>query len=600
MTYWTLQYGGVEKPLADWQMIADFSINWTNKQAAVLSFRTPENLDNEAIQFATRQPVIVRRDRQSADGSANSFSSGTIVFQGFFLDPSRSNSGGKQYIRYQAKDVLWLFGRNAFKQTRTVLSYDAQGNSTPITAVCSEVYLGQKPDETLMTAAEQVAEIVAWMNTSFNPTRHPNAGAVNATLDVVSLGTVDPKNYFWVQRKNSLSCLEALIASVRLTTDLIIYVDSSVTPPTLNVRQVGKWTNAVPPVFQDYTNLPEITLDISAETEQEILAASNTESQRPGVMIYYTATQTINGQSKPWLAIDKFPATVTDFDPEILCLYCELSGMSRDTLTHTPTVTALPAIASANAAGKAWWIQEDPSLSGPYIDQSTIVISGATVTDQAGNAIDIGAYPYVLQGTLPDWVGADTVKAVIKAYAAYSSFADADHYVPIGQVQQKQLSKSVTLTNAQPREYSVISSYDSGDSVPVGIAESIYRSLQAAQWTGSINLVADSVRSDITLGKRLKLVGPNMTFSNCIVQSVTISPHSGMMRVEFGPISPIDAPNLVEIMRAVRPRTTYNLPSRRSTGTPAGGSTDLSAETPINYMTHGSELKLLDFAIYPR
>src|SRR5216684_852712 len=114
MTYWTIETGGTEKSLFDWGISIDFSCSWTSKGRGTASLRTTERFDPVATQWAgpsivaglpVKQHAIIHRDRVSADGTPDSFSGGTIYFQGYFDVPQMVFDGGRENIHYQLHNV---------------------------------------------------------------------------------------------------------------------------------------------------------------------------------------------------------------------------------------------------------------------------------------------------------------------------------------------------------------------------------------------------------------------------------------------------------------------------------------------------------------
>jgi len=73
-----------------------------------------------------------------------------------------------------------------------------------------------------------------------------------------------------------------------------------------------------------------------------------------------------------------------------------------------------------------------------------------------------------------------------------------------------------------------------------------------------------------------------------LIQSLEARPHYGELRVEFGPSARIDAAGLVEMWRASRWRTTYHLPSNRSSGQAAVSATfDTTGANAKENTSHG-------------
>jgi hypothetical protein len=201
--YTTLVNNGVEKVLADgsknwpadhWGICADLELLTAAKTKGVVTLRTIEDFDAGTVQFAYKSKVVLWQDR---DYSSGSFSGGSIWFQGYAGKPNRVVSDGRQNIEYQFFDVWWLLERLTFKQTRNVFNgystpSDPRTTPTYVQVYTSEIYLGEKPDESYQTNGEQAVEILRWLNEAYNPTRKGATSGSDPSQDVLQIGTIDP------------------------------------------------------------------------------------------------------------------------------------------------------------------------------------------------------------------------------------------------------------------------------------------------------------------------------------------------------------------------------------------------------------------------
>ena len=591
-TLWTLLAGGVEKTLADWGLLDDFEANFANKGKGCVSFNTNERFDPAALQFTSfpawfranptgspiSQLVTMYRDRTSVG------SGGTIYFQGFFDDPRREISGGEEHVTYQLYDVLWLFERNPFKQhykqfTGWATPGDPSSGPVYVDKVCPEIFLGEKADGSHWTNGEQIAEVIAWMNESYNPTRRGASSGMDATKDVVTAGTINPKALTPITRVNTIFCIEAINNVLRWCPDAVFKVDHTTMPPTLHVLTMGKWNYATdPPTFIDYTNLPEVTIDITAQQEKEIQLQTQVARQLPGVIIYYRTSATVDSLVVPILTRDAYPTSISDFYPEAASHLVELAGSKLMHVTADVLVGPLPvadAVTGDDDARAEWWIAHNKALNDPLIDEGTIFALEATVKDDSGAPVDLSAYPNEVLNPIPKWVkdnfGVSVIRAHVRAYVKYLRYADETLLIADTSKDGQWVTRSLKLTNAITQTYKAVKSADTGESVAAGVAESVYRGAALAQNAGRITFRDDQLRSDIYIGCRLKLVGPNTTFSNVLPQAIRARPCAGTTTVQFGPSAIVDADALIELARATRLRFLYNMPSGRSDGFGSGG-----------------------------
>jgi len=600
MTLWTLVVNGVEKAFPDWGLAEDFAVDEVNKGKCSVRATSTEIFDAVTPQFAYKQPVKVYKDRVSTLGV---FSGGTCVFLGYVADIERVNEEGRQVIRYTFYDIWWLLERQMFKQYRNQWAGWIGGDPAngPIlnAVVCPEIYLGEKTDETLQTNGQQVTEILQWLNEVQNPTRRGNTlahpGLVDATQDILTVGTIDLSAYIPVTHKNTIFCTDALVEVARWNPDAVFVRDWTTSPVTMKLRLMA--------------NLPEVVLTITAEQEKNIRVAPMNSRQLPGVIIYYKRVDTINGQPFPRLYVDMADAAgsglycngtlisgpggqaITDFTPEVSSHTIELRGGSATIVTANVEVEPITDLTTGSSSAQvAWWTKRDNSLGDPNIDPATIVVGTPTIKDNTGATVNLTTYPNELLSRSPvfDWMGVVWIEATVTCQVAYSVYADTAHHNLSAAVQMRDVHHRIILTNAVTKLYKGVSQLTAPEAVPVGLALSVFNSLAALQHSGTVTFVASPDADVVNVGTRLKLIGPNNTYTNLLVQRVNRVPHSQLIAIEFAPSSVLDAEQLLELIRATQRRLVYSMPSGRNSGSPSGGSNvDLSAAPTKENTMHG-------------
>src|ERR1700690_1184261 len=99
----------------------------------------------------------------------------------------------------------------------------------------------------------EITDILNWVNECFNPTKRGATTGRSNTQDVLTIGTIEPKLFTGIKRAAAMLCSEAIIDVLRLQPDSTVWVDDTTTPPTVNVRTLGKWNYTTnPPTFIDY------------------------------------------------------------------------------------------------------------------------------------------------------------------------------------------------------------------------------------------------------------------------------------------------------------------------------------------------------------
>lgn len=686
---------GVEKSTAQWGVTEDLEITVTNKGMSTALITTMEKFDAGATQWGFSNHVtslalshcIIWQNR-NYDNVANTFSGGSILFQGWFDDPKRVNQAGKEHVQYEVHGIWWLMQRNNFKQYRyqtvansNVVSATQVGPQINITVtpglpglttgsviyapnipgvgvavvvsatstsnfrvtgtlsagtpagfvallakiIVPEVYLGEAVDlinggTSLQDSGAQCVEILNWMNETYNPTKRGATGGRDNTQDILIVGTIDPKTNLPITRQNSPKCSTAIEQCLRWNSDAIIYEDFSTTPVTVNIRTLAAWNYGTnPPTFLNYQNLPETVINITATQEREVVTQGTLSRALPGVMIYYRQTDVINGAEFPIVILDIADAfgtaqyingvlqpggtgtpQVTDWYPEVDCHFVDLLGSSVTTVSATVLATAISALTGGGSGAVAWWQANDQTVGDPSVDPASISVASVTILDDSGNPINTTTYFNQLLSVLPDWVSGTVIRAHVSAALTFNKYTDNTHTFPDASAKNRVHKKDINLINIGSGPYSATTSSSAAEPVPTNVAASVYRSASATQYAGRITFTGQQV-AGVSLGTRLTLIGPTQTFTSLLVQQIRYRPQTQEMEVTYGPCSPLDVDQWVELARATQRLTTYNLPSGRGTG---GGSSGTSVDTGgtggLADTTHGPGGHSLMGTVYPR
>jgi hypothetical protein len=484
----------------------------------------------------------------------------------------------------------------------------------PITAkaVTSELFLYEKLDSpnqilSFQSNGAQIGEVMDWVNETYNPTRRGANSGQDPAQDVVVRGIIDPNTYVPVTRLNSLFCAEAVTQCLRLDPDAVILErEPQTTIPTLDVRKLGRWNNAtIPPTFLGYDNLPEVVIDITAQQENSIVLSPANNRALPGVIIYYKSVNQVDNEFAMQVIVDKFPASVTDFTPEVGSHTFELGGSK---LTHVQAQVNTKSIAQILSSSwfdvATWWKDHDKTLADANVDPTSFFFNGvhiptvsppynkpvppSSIIDESGNPIDTSVFKYELTDTsLPTWSGCRIAKATIATNIGFSRYKTGT--LLDVKTADRLHTYHLRLTDCPGGFLQRVSQFISAEVVPQNVAESAYRSAAAQQWAGSIKLLDAQIRGSITLGVRLKFIGPNTTFSNVLVQAIEQTPARGETVVTYGPGPLVDIDLWVEMARASRYRITYDMPSGRADGGVGAGpaAIDTGGATPADNTAHG-------------
>jgi hypothetical protein len=580
MGYWTLEYGGVEKALEDWGIVANLPWERFSQAKDVVQVVTVDGFD-DAFQWEVDALVIIRQDREGVEGG---FVGGSIWFQGYVAEPARVAEGGRENHRYTLYGPWWLLERCSFQQARkTFAGYEPPGdpNGTPqlVTFLTSEFTLGEDIDEVAIDSGEQIVELLEWANECWNPTKRGATVGRDDGQDILQVGTIGVAVPICRQPMRDRKVGELIREMLRWSQDAIAWFDYSTSPPTFHVKKLAA--------------LAEVTLNASEERFKRLELKPRYDRQIPGVIVRYK--KAVQQDAGIWLSFfsDKYPADLDEYDPDASVHTIELAGTSATTIKATVVTAAMTAAAGStddDATRLAWWKAHDTSLADASIVAASLRVSSVTVTEEDGTPISGAAYPNELKpgsAGIADWMlvgGAPAVSksAIVRATVSYTkrkAGVAADFEI----VSAKPVHQRITVTNVSSGEYSALASYDSGEDPPGwvgpgandfegGLAQSLYEGFSALQYEGSPTLVSDEINGEVGLGKKLTIVTPGGSYAGILIQGVSGELCSGTVSLQLGPPGQIGLTDMIEILRVNRHRIIYNLPSNRSTGAASGGS----------------------------
>ena len=112
----TLEYGGVEKSLADWGFaLESCQVRRNNLAASTFSGVIPGGSLADDPTFAFEGKIILRRKRT---GSGTAWAGGYVAFIGYALPPQRSFHGESYAVRWEFANAWYFLQNIAFQQYR--------------------------------------------------------------------------------------------------------------------------------------------------------------------------------------------------------------------------------------------------------------------------------------------------------------------------------------------------------------------------------------------------------------------------------------------------------------------------------------------------
>lgn len=225
-------------------------------------------------------------------------------------------------------------------------------------------------------------------------------------------------------------------------------------------------------------------------------------------------------------------------------------------------------------------------------------LSEAHVTDVfTVGALPAPTLPYeLLPGApVPEWTGYSTARDRIAMFVVWSVTDDGDPAANppvapkvIEQHRNKRMVVRITTTDAPPGSYNRVTSSDSGDTLPIGLAAYVHSSVSVLHYEGELRTQRAEVNGALRPGIALNLSGgqPEWLSMNALIQSIEEDIDAGETTVRFGPPGHMGPQDVIELLRITRPRRIYTAPESQ-TGSNELPGTDLSGEDSDESLTHG-------------
>lgn len=319
---WTLEFGGVEKELADWGLAAD-SVQLTRTSAAadVLTVRQATADCLAALDFTFDAVAVFRRDRT---GSGTVWTGGSIYFVGRATVPQRRGAGAAESLQYRFHGPWFDLQRQIYHQSWYYYTGDPDHLGTYTTC---EVFLGRKLDGTVWNSGEQITDALNW--------------AISCGV-LLQVGTIDPVvNIFYVNAR-SVTCAEVIKTMLRNSPDAVCWfdyttADGSGNPlPTFHCRQLA--------------NLTAVTVTLGEDLFRGLELTPRYDLQVPSVVIHFKQTNTVDGQAYIAWSNQVAPAGADGTARGGEVHVVELEGFNRTTVRGSLTTRAIDAQAASEAA----------------------------------------------------------------------------------------------------------------------------------------------------------------------------------------------------------------------------------------------------------
>jgi hypothetical protein len=570
---------------------SEFEIIWA---------QPPEN----GLMIPFRSYCIIYAGRTSGNGAQNSFSGGTILFQGRRWDNEGSASKERVSTSITILDAwkdlekitfmsVWQYPSGGTTQTPTYS--DFLWPDVVLMQALNETYTPPPVNGTYITTWQQIQDIFKYASTFLT--------GINAVqLQLEGAPEFVPVYAPWYPAR-SQKCADCIKLCLRPHPGVYTEIDYTTMPPTLHFRNVTTMTAVTLPYK---STLADGTIHIASDIQPLY------ELVPDAVRIYYRINGTFNGQPAGELASDIYPHGAPN---SLLCLdySIDITGAAvTETLKNfvssafSPTDltlwrTKVPALKQISQGGQ---IPND-GTAGALQFLSNAAYNAATnpkgiqVIDDNGNVIDFtDTFIYWTDQSVYEWfslgtgMAAQAVKATVKAFFSYQKQSTIAGTALTDTMQEHEHHFRVMLTNAPTNEY-FIKTTQVGESIPGGLAQYIWAELQPLQWKLRHEIIqvfetTAAVPTLIKPGKHcINLSGgdPKWATMNAVPESVSIQlfrTAAGLMvakhSISCGPVNHLEPGYLVQLTNMFwnRSKSSVNA-NQRLSGQTAGSQVDLSA-----------------------
>ena len=562
-----------------------------------------------AVPFKSR--CVVYANRSSTDGSANSFSGGTILFQGRRTDTHGSASATRVQTEIILSDAWWDLQKLTYQMAWRQITGGTITSPTYSTVTWPDVVLFQPlpgvtyspaPVNYTITTWQQIVDII---NFAAN-----NATGTNAVqLQIGGTAEFQPVYCNWYPQR-SAKCAEALLTCLRPHPGVFTEIDYSTTPPTIHFRNGANLTAATLPYK---STLSDGTIHIASDVQPL------NELVPDAVRLFYKINGTYNGRPAVSFATDIYPSggstnTLLDLDFSI-----DVSGATtqetrinftsaafdptqntlwRQRVTSLRQISEGGQVANDGDSGALAFVDAAPYNAATH--PKGIQIIGEDGTDYSSSYGTL--LPYITDQdvyswfTLSDGTPVNAVKVTVKAFFSYEKITPQGGSNITDTFGEHQHSFRVLLTTAPSDTYILKQTLVVGESIPYGLAQYIYTELSTLQWKlrhEIIQVAADtaSVPNIIKPGKhKINLSGGDAAWTtmNAVAENVTIefmrtadgklvAHHS----IACGPVNQLEPGYLVQLHNLFINRNRSGIdPYQRLNGTSASSQVDLTSNAP--------------------
>ena len=553
-TYFTLEYAGAEKTLAQWKL-SQCRLSFLTLKASTFSCRETATAVDGGSQFAFEGRVILRAARTK---SGSVFTGGAVVFVGYRLNAPASASALDQGFNLQFADAFYLLEDLMYRQTW-------------YSGITTHVMIGMDADGNYVTTGEQLGDALS----------------VAAAQGVpITAGTIETGLYVPMNERQSVTVAELVRMCARWSPDGVSWFDFVDDGETVTERLS----------FQRRGNLTAVSMPFSGSRALGTDITPRYDLKRDYCLLIFERTDSEDGGQVLKIATQIAPAGHPGTGRRGLVDTISLQGANGSRMfAEVETRDFDPGTVNEAATANDYWIANTPQLQNNRWRNAQVTFLGAK--DAAGQEVDVSAYDYELvSGSLSSDMALADGSAVQFAKVRLWYRVSCDHYdgptsgnTKIGEFTQE-LFIDRTLTNAPSDTYATGGDYEPGETLGqfAGMADYLLAATTELQYEGAHRFtLADGATRMNYVGTVLNLTGGDAAWTsmNALVTQCDVNLDTREVSVRVGPAAHLGKGDLLDLTRNLRERK-HNTPKRTMTD---GVTADAALQLPQQTAESGSQ-----------
>jgi hypothetical protein len=588
----TLEHDSVEQSLADWGFALESpQAEHVNLSASrYVAFAPGASVADDPL-FDFEDKIIIRRNRS---GSGTSWSGGYVAFIGYAMSPRASQDGSGAGLVYEFLNAWYFLENTVFEQE--FASYDS-GDLEYV--FITDVILFTKLNAItflleFQDSGEQIEEILQYAS--------DQAVAAGFAQPYI-IGTIDPDIPFPSYPVREMMCAAAVLKCLEASPDICCWFDYTTT--------LGSGPAVPTPTVHFYkraTRTSKSLAILNGTDHKSLDIVPRYDLQVRAVNLQYKITGSDDGNvwiSQGEAQRDKYGPNganhASDPDRGLRVIRQTIDLQGNQTMTASIEVAVVNCNSGTEETRLAWWKAKLPWLASGKIGALSIP-TAASIKDDAGADVSLGTYPNELtRGQIANWMGFAQKWVTIKALATYTKYissgaatAATANLVDAKEV-EKEISVRILVTDGTSGSY--LGSFIPGESIPTGIAQSVYEAMSVLQYQGNDVRVQAEIMNGagdgplIHLGHKLNLTGgrADWTSMDAMIQRIVEHDGTGETSISFGPARHLAAGDLAAMFQWNRHRRIWYAPALRETADPgSSGNLALGEDHPKENSTAGS------------